>query len=298
MTNKKRHITFIINPVSGTTKKKNIPKLIEDTFRDSDIKINIRYTEFAGHAKEIAAELSELGNTEVIAVGGDGTINEVVNGIGDSGVTFGIIPSGSGNGLARHLGISMQAKKAMMLIKTGFTQHIDLMKINGEYSANVSGVGFDALVAHRFQDSKTRGLLSYAQISMNEFFKYQPQTYHINIDGKVYEQKAFLVSFANSSQFGNNAFIAPKASLTDGLIDICILKPFPVIATAIVFERVMAKTINNSKFMNIIQGKKITIKNPNNIYHLDGDPRESEDNLEIEICEGILKLIVPESKKI
>ena len=298
MTNKKRHITFIINPVSGTTKKKNIPKLIDDTFRNSAIEISIRYTEFAGHATEIAAELSEQGNTEIIAVGGDGTINEVVNGLKDSGITFGIIPSGSGNGLARHLGISMRTKKAMELIKLGHTQNIDLMKINGEYSANVSGVGFDALVAHRFQNSRTRGLLSYAQISMNEFFKYKPQTYHIDIDGKEYIQKAFLVSFANSSQFGNNAFIAPKASLTDGLIDICILKPFPVIATAIVFERVMAKTINNSKFMDIIQGKKITLKNPNNIYHLDGDPRESKDDLEIEICTGILRLIVPEGKNI
>jgi YegS/Rv2252/BmrU family lipid kinase len=293
-----RHITFIINPVSGTTKKKNIPKLIEDVFGDSNIEVAIRKTEYAGHAKEIAAELSEQGNTEIIAVGGDGTINEVVNGIKDSGATFGIIPSGSGNGLARHLGISMRAKRAMELIKLGHTQQIDLMKINGEYSANVSGVGFDALVAHQFQNSKTRGFISYAQISMNEFFKYQPQTYKINIDGKDMEREAFLISFANSSQFGNNAFIAPKASLTDGLIDVCILKPFPVIATAIVFERVMAKTINNSKFMDIIQGKKIVIKNTTNIYHLDGDPRESENDLEIEICAGILKLIVPEGKKI
>jgi YegS/Rv2252/BmrU family lipid kinase len=298
MTKNNRHITFIINPVSGTTKKKNIPKLIEEIFGSSDIEVAIRKTEYAGHAKEIAAELSALGTTEIIAVGGDGTINEVVNGIKDSGATFGIIPSGSGNGLARHLGISMRAKKAMELIKLGFTQQIDLMKINGEYSANVSGVGFDALVAHRFQDSKTRGLLSYAQISMNEFFKYQPQTYQITIDGKEIERKAFLISFANSSQFGNNAFIAPKASLTDGLIDVCILKPFPVIATAVVFERVMAKTINNSKFMDIIQGKKILVKNTATIYHLDGDPRESEDDLEIEICTGILKLIVPEGKKI
>jgi len=298
MTNKKRHITFIINPVSGTTKKKNIPKLIEDVFGNSDIEVIIRETEYAGHAKEIAAELSALGNTEIIAVGGDGTINEVVNGIKNSGAIFGIIPSGSGNGLARHLGISMRAKNALELIKLGYTQQIDLMKINGEYSANVSGVGYDALVAHKFQNSKTRGFLSYAQISMNEFFKYQPQTYQITIDGKEIEREAFLISFANSSQFGNNAFIAPKASLTDGLIDVCILKPFPVIATAIVFERVMAKTINNSKFMEIIQGKKIVVKNAAKIYHLDGDSRESEDNLEIEICAGILKLIVPEGGNI
>ena len=298
MTKNNRHITFIINPVSGTTKKKNIPKLIKDVFGDSDIEIAIRETEYAGHAKEIAAELSALGNTEIIAVGGDGTINEVVNGIKDSGTIFGIIPSGSGNGLARHLGISMRAKKAMELIKLGHTQNIDLMKINGEYSANVSGVGFDALVAHQFQNSKTRGLLSYAQISMQEFFKYKPQTYKITIDSKEYERNAFLISFANSSQFGNNAFIAPKASLTDRLIDVCILKPFPVIATAIVFERVMAKTINNSKFMEIIQGKKIVIKNTAKIYHLDGDPRESEADLDIEICAGILRLIVPEGQKI
>jgi len=298
MTKRKRHITFIINPVSGATKKKDIPKLIEDVLHSSEIEVNIRETEYAGHAKEIATELSQAGNTEIVAVGGDGTINEVVNGIADSGAVLGIIPSGSGNGLARHLGIPMRAKKAIELIKLGFTQNIDLMKINGEYSANVSGVGFDALVAHKFQDSKTRGLLTYAQISMQEFFKYQPENYELNIDGKTYTKEAFLISFANSSQFGNNAFIAPKASLTDGLIDICILKPFPVISTAIVFERVMAKTINNSKFMEIIQGKRITIKNPANIYHLDGDPRESEDDLEIEICAEILKLIVPEGQKI
>ena len=296
MTNNKRHITFIINPVSGSTKKKNIPKLIENIFGNSDIEVTIRETEYAGHAKEIAAQLSAQGNTEIIAVGGDGTINEVVNGIGDSGAIFGIIPSGSGNGLARHLGISMRAKRAMELIKIGHTQNVDLIKINGEYSANVSGVGFDALVAHQFQNSTTRGLISYAQISMNEFFKYQPQTYQITIDGNKYEREAFLISFANSSQFGNNAFIAPKASIVDGLIDLCILKPFPVIATAIVFERVMAKTINNSKFMDIIQGKKIQIKNTTKIYHLDGDPRESDTDLEIEIVPSILKLIIPKGK--
>jgi len=297
MTKKERHITFIINPVSGTTKKKNITKLIQDIFGKSDIGVAVRETEYAGHAREIAAELCSE-NTEIIAVGGDGTINEVVNGIGNSGAVFGIIPSGSGNGLARHLGISMRPKKAMELIKKGFTQNIDLMKINGEYSANVSGVGFDALVAHKFQDSKTRGFISYAQIAMNEFFKYKPQSYQFSIDGKEFEREAFLISFANSSQFGNNAFIAPKASITDGLIDVCILKPFPVVATAVVFERVMAKSINNSKFMEIIQGKKITIKNPAKIYHLDGDPRESINDLEIEICSGILKLIVPEGRKI
>ncbi len=294
----KRHISFIINPVSGTTKKKNIPKLIEDIFGNSDIDVSIRETEYAGHAKEIAAELSQSGNTEIIAVGGDGTINEVVNGIGESGSILGIIPSGSGNGLARHIGIPLRAKKAMELIKLGFTQNIDLMRVNDELSANVSGVGFDALVAHKFQDSKTRGLLSYAQISMQEFFKYKPQNYDITIDGKKYEREAFLISLANSSQFGNNAFIAPHASLTDGLIDVCILKPFPIIATAVVFERVMAKTINNSKFMDIIQGKRISIKNKAEIYHLDGDPRESEADLEIEIMPGILKLIIPDNKKI
>ena len=298
MTNKKRHISFIINPVSGTTKKKNIPKLIEEFSAHSAIEIAIRFTEYAGHAKEIAAELSLNGNTEIIAVGGDGTINEVVNGIGDSGAIMGIIPSGSGNGLARHIGIPMRAKKALELIKVGYTKSIDLMNINGELSANVSGIGFDAIVAHKFQDSKNRGLLSYAQISMQEFFKYEPQTYDITVDGKKYQYEAFLVSIANSSQFGNNAFIAPKASLTDGLIDVCILKPFPIVATAIVFERVMAKTINNSKFMDTIQGKKISLKNKTKKYHLDGDPRESDGTIDIEIMPSILKLIVPEEKNI
>jgi len=298
MTDKKRHITFIINPVSGSTRKKDFQKLIKEVFTDGAIDISIRETQYAGHAKEIASELSAQANTEIVVVGGDGTINEVVNGIADSGTVLGIIPSGSGNGLARHLGISMRPKKAMELIKLGYTQKIDLMKINGELSANVSGVGFDALVAHKFQNSTTRGLLTYAQISMQEFFKFQPEKYELIIDGKTYQREAFLISFANSSQFGNNAFIAPKASLTDGLIDVCILKPFPVISSAIVFERVMAKTINNSKFMDIIQAKKVQLKNRAKIYHLDGDPRECEEELNIEIMPAILKLIVPEDRSI
>jgi len=298
MTNKIRHLTFIINPVSGTTKKKNIPKLLGNFFKDSQMEISIRNTDYAGHAREIAAELSKKGNTEIIAVGGDGTINEIINGIGDRGTIMGILPTGSGNGLARHIGIPMHSKKALELIKLCNTQNIDLMKINGELSANVSGIGFDALVAHQFQKSKTRGLMTYAQISMKEFFKYQPQTFEITIDGKEYTKEAFLISFANSSQFGNNAFIAPKASLTDGLIDICILKPFPIISTPIVFERVMAKTINNSKFMDIIQGKKISVRNNVKLYHLDGDPRISEKHIEIEVLPAILKLIVPQGKAI
>lgn len=293
----KRHITFIINPISGTTKKKNIPSLIDEVFDDSQIKVEICRTEYAGHAQEIAANLSQK-ETEIIAVGGDGTINEIINGIKDSGAIMGIIPSGSGNGLARHIGIPMNAKKAMELIKLGFTENIDLMHINGEFSANVSGTGFDALVAHRFHNSKSRGFLSYAKISIKEFFRFKPKNYEISIDGKNYERKAFLLSFANSSQFGNNAFIAPKASLMDGLIDVCILKPFPLVASLGVFQRLMAKTIHKSKYLEIIQGKSIQIKNKANIYHLDGDAREGDGALNIELFPNILKLIVPKEGKI
>jgi YegS/Rv2252/BmrU family lipid kinase len=298
MSNSKRHITFIINPVSGTTKKKNIPGLIEEFFADTEIETGIRYTEYAGHAKEIAAELAQSGTTEIIAVGGDGTINEIVNGMAGTEALMGIIPSGSGNGLARHCKIPMKARKAMEIISNAHVQKVDLMRINGEYSANVSGVGFDAHVAHKFQYSGKRGLASYAKITMSEFVKYKAAEYELSIDGKEMKRKAFFVSLANSSQFGNNAFIAPEASITDGLIDVCILHPFPKISSAIIMERVMAKTINNSKFMEIIQAKKIQIKNTSGIYHLDGDPRENGEHLEIEIMPGILKLIVPEKQKI
>jgi YegS/Rv2252/BmrU family lipid kinase len=298
MNNSQRHITFIINPVSGTTKKKNIPALIEEVFRNSGIETTIRLTEYAGHAKEIAAELAQAGTGEIIAVGGDGTINEIVNGMAGTEAVLGIIPSGSGNGLARHCKIPVNARKAMEIIKKGFVQKVDLMRINEEYSANVSGVGFDALVAHKFQYSGKRGLAAYAKITLSEFVKYHNAEYTIIIDGAEIKRKAFFVSLANSSQFGNNAFIAPGASITDGLIDVCILHHFPKISSPVIMERVMAKTINNSKYMEIIQGKKIQIKNANGIYHLDGDPRENGDILDIEIMPGILNLIVPENQKI
>jgi len=292
MSQNKSNILFIINPISGGKKKADLPTLI-DQFLDKEKYAPIyAFTEYVGHAAELAEEAEKKNYDMIVAVGGDGTINEVASKLVHSDKTLAIIPFGSGNGLARFLNIPLSAKKAIALINTGKPQLIDTAELNGRKFFNMAGMGFDAHLSSVFAGNKKRGLKSYVELGFKEITTYKAQPYHIEIDGKEYDNSAFAISIANSSQYGNNVYISPKSSLTDGYLDVCIIHPISLVKLPILaFQMITAKT-HQSSLVKIIRGKHIKIKrNAADAVHLDGEPLKLGEELEIKIVPASLKII-------
>jgi len=289
----KRKALFIINPVSGGKKKDGVPGLIRDHLDLNIFDYDIAFSAGVAHAREIAREA--CGKFAIIvAVGGDGTVNEVASGIAGSDTVLGIIPFGSGNGLSRFLSIPMQPQAAFDALNKSRVINIDAAKMNGSWFFNMAGMGFDAHISHVFaQGSEKRGFFGYFKSSIQEIAKYKSHTYHINIDGKEYDREAFMLSFANSSQYGNNAHVSPQASVQDGLLDICIIKPFPLWRFPEMGLRMFTRTADTSKYVEIIQGKHITVtRQDHGPVHLDGEPTIAGTKFDIELVPGILKVIV------
>jgi diacylglycerol kinase (ATP) len=283
-----RKTLFIINPISGGKKKDGVPKLIGKHF-DGDA--TIMFTKGASHASEAAAGAIGVYDM-VVAVGGDGTINEVASALVNSKVVLGIVPCGSGNGLSRFLGIPMDIMEAIRNLNTGKSLLMDSGQANGKPFFNMAGMGFDAHISEVFSHGKKRGFITYAKSSLQEIIKYQPQTYQIEIDGTTYERKAFMLSFANSSQYGNNAHVSPHASVQDGLLDVCIIKPFPLYRFPALVIRMFTKTANGSRFVEIITGKHIRVKrNSEGPMHLDGEPEMAGKEIEINILPRSINVI-------
>lgn len=289
-----KRILFIINPISGIGKQKKVEKLIDRKLDLSVYTPEIRYTENAGHAAVISKEAADAGIDVVVAVGGDGTINETASGLTGSDTALGIVPAGSGNGLARHLKIPMRLKGALDVINRGKTTRIDTATINDQLFVNVAGVGFDAAVAKKFADAGTRGFSTYFRITLNSYRNYKPKQYRLEIDGKVYKRRALLISFANSSQFGNNASIDPAADISDGYIDVCILGKMPAWKIGFLIPLLFMKRFDHTKYLEIIRAKKVVLhrKKGKNI-HLDGDPKIMGNELVMKINPLSLKVIIP-----
>jgi diacylglycerol kinase (ATP) len=283
---------FIINPISGGKTKDGVPELIEKHLDTTAFKSTIIFTDGVSHARQIAKEA--VGRFEVnVAVGGDGTVNEIASAIVSTGTTLGIIPYGSGNGLSRFLGISMDAKKAIKTLSTGNVEVIDSAKLNGQPFFNMAGMGFDAHISEVFSHGKKRGFFTYIKTSLQEIAKYKSQTYHLEIDGKAYEREAFMVSIANSSQYGNDAHISPNASVQDGLLDICVIQKFPLWRFPEMGIRMLTKTSDKTKYVEIIRGKHIKIKREGpGPVHLDGEPQIMDADIEVEVIPNSLKVIV------
>jgi len=294
----KRKALFIINPVSGGKKKDGVPELIHKYLDHTIFEYETIYSTGVKHARDVARERAADYDI-IVAVGGDGTINEVASAIAGTNTVLGVIPYGSGNGLSRFLGIPMNAEGAIKLLNTGQAVTIDAGKMNGKWFFNMAGMGFDAHISHVFaQGSEKRGFVSYFKSSLKEIANYKSQTYQLDVDGVKYEREAFMLSLANSSQYGNNAHVSPTASVQDGLLDVCIIKPFPLYRFPEMGIRMFTKTADSSKFVEIIKGKHIVIKRtqPGPI-HLDGEPREADIDINVNIVPGALKIIVGESYK-
>lgn len=269
----KRKILFVINPISGGKAKYNFPEKIDKYLDKTKFEYECVFTEYHGHGSVLAAEAIKNGADILVAVGGDGTINEVASEVDGTDKLMGIIPFGSGNGLARSLGIPVGDVQAIRRINNFHVSKIDTGTFNGKKFFNMAGVGFDAQISSRFAENIKRGLINYIKIVFSEVSNYDCQDYHLTIDGKEYEFKAFMISIANSSQYGNNAHISPFASLEDGLLDICIVKPFPLYIFPALALRMFRKNSHKSNYLEIIQGRKIIITRSHEAaVHLDGDP--------------------------
>ncbi len=297
-----RKIIYLINPISGTSRKEGLRKLIEKETTLQGIPFEILPTNADGDYDLLRDKIIREKVTDVILTGGDGTVNQVTGALRNVPVNFGIIPVGSGNGLARSANIPTKPQEALALIFTGRAKKVDAFLINNQYSCMLSGIGFDAQVAHDFATKASRGLLTYTQQSIINFFKAHPYQFEIIIDDFSFFTDAFFISIANSNQFGNNFTIAPQASISDGMLDIVIVQkmnkaklPF-VMLKHIRSNNKLQELVESLSHKNIIyfQTKALTIKNLKYApLHIDGEPRETADTFQIEILEGSFNLIRP-----
>ena len=289
----KKKICFIINPISGVGKQKVIEKLIDQHLNQAVFDYEIVYTQAAKHAIVLAKQAAADNFDIVVAVGGDGSVNEITKGLVGSNTAMAIIPAGSGNGLARHLNISLDLKKAMAIINAGKEMRIDSIQLNDETFINIAGVGFDAHIGWEFSKFGKRGFSSYLKVIMREFPKYKVNDFELIIDGKSVHKKAFLISFANGSQWGNNAHIAPLADIADGIMDIAILKDISVFNMLPVGYKLFNKTLHQSSYLEIIKAKDVIVKQAKTIAHIDGEPIEVGNTISIKVNPLSLKVIVP-----
>lgn len=289
-----KNIAFIINPISGTQNKRKLPKLIEQTLDKSQWLANIVFTEHAGHATELAHQFAQMGFDAVVAVGGDGTVNEVARGVRDTETALGILPMGSGNGFARHLNIPMRVNRALEMLNHSEVIRADYGLANDKLFVTTCGTGFDALIADHFATAGSRGFQTYIKQIMQDLISYKPETYRIVEDGKdLLEHKAFLLTFANANQWGNEAYIAPKASIQDGKMDICVMSSSALLGIPSLALRLFTKTIDKSLFMDTFRAKDIMLhREQASPFHIDGDPTEMPKDIHIRIVEDGLRVLV------
>ncbi|MGZ4059314.1 MAG: diacylglycerol/lipid kinase family protein [Bacteroidia bacterium] len=289
----KKRIYFIVNPISGIGRQKVIEKLIDENLDRTAFEYEIGYTKAAKHAIELARQAAAKNFDIVVAVGGDGSVNETAKGLIGSNTAMTIIPTGSGNGLARHLNIPLDLKKAMDVINNAKEIRIDSIQLNDEAFVNIAGIGFDAHIGWEFAKYGKRGFSSYIKVIMREFPRYKAQNFELTIDGKTIIKNAYLISFANGSQWGNNAYIAPTADIADGIMDIAILKDFKFYKGIPIGYKLFKKTLHKSSYLEIIKAKEVIVKQAGTIAHIDGEPIETGKIISIKVNPLSLKVIVP-----
>ncbi len=278
-------ILFIVNPISGYGSKSRVVSRL----RKEDCRVV--YTEYAGHAEQLARDAEE---DIVVAVGGDGTVNEVARGLIGTGKTLGIIPRGSGDGLALHLGLSHDLNRSIRTIEAGKTQYLDAATINGRYFFSVCGVGLDAIISERFAKSGRRGLPSYIEQAIHSWKNHVTERYEIEIDGQKKVHDAVMVTVGNSDQWGNGARVTPLADSSDGILDITVVEDFKDIEIPMLAYRLMTGTVNMASNIHCYKGKNISIVRENpGPAHADGEWFEADNILQIKIIEHALKVIVP-----
>jgi len=281
-------IRFIINPISGTGKQKGIEEYITKHLENFEI----IYTKKVGDATRISKEAANENIDAVIAVGGDGTVNECLKGLVNTNTALGVIPCGSGNGFAYHIGMDRTIKKAVKQLKNTQIKHIDTCTANGVPFVNVSGIGFDAHIANLFLTLTERGFINYVKLVLREL-RYKAKEYTISYNNIERKVTTYMIAFANASQYGNDAKISPMADFQDGLIDFVILKEFPKWKIPFFLLKLATGKAHLSKHVEIIQCNKMTITGEDTLLHLDGEPFKASNPIKIALLPKSLKILIP-----
>lgn len=288
-------IRFVINPIAGFRRsKKDLLQLIRRNFEAGEY--DTRLTAGPGDATVLAREAVASGYEAVIAVGGDGTINEVASALVNTDTALGIVPRGSGNGLARGLGIPLQAEAALVVVREAHLRKIDVGNANSRYFFMLTGVGFDASVGEKFNEVSRRGPLPYFVIAAKEFVRYDPETLTVRMDESLTELTPFLITIANTQQFGNGAIIAPRAVPDDGLLDVCVMRPMSVFSALRHAPKLFNGTIDSAPEVSYQQVRSVEIIKAGDIlFHVDGEPQRCKSPLKISITPQSLNVMVPRS---
>ena len=291
----KTRTLLILNPISGGKKKSGIPvsmmKYLDKEIFGEPVTV---ISEYAGHSSVLAKEAVENEVNTIFIAGGDGTINEVGSVLAGTETRLGIIPCGSGNGLARHLKIPLTPERAFKVINKNKVLRIDGGLVNNRYFFCTSGLGFDAWIGYLFATSKKRGFWTYVTTALREFYRYKPESYEITMNGETKKVEAFLITMANAAQYGNEAIIAPAADVTDGKLDLCLLTPFPKFRAAEIGIRLFNKSIDRSVYLTTTKTSSAIIKrNKPGVIHLDGEPLEMGEELIIKIHPSCLNILIP-----
>lgn len=290
----KKQIKFIVNPFSGIGKSKRLRSQIENNLDHSQYNYSIEYTKEANHATWLAREAVDCGIDLIVAVGGDGSVNEVSKALIGSNSALGIIPSGSGNGFAMHLGISRNPRKAIKQLNEGHIIKTDSCSVNGHHFVNLSGIGLQALIANKLKKSRFRGILAYSKFILQESFKYNPSVFEIEIDGKLIFQEGLLVEVANAPMFGYNFEIASNANLADGILEIIILKKLKAWQLPYLAWHSLSKSLVEKGLAINYSGKNIKINITTNTYaHFDGEGFTTQENLHYTIRKHSLNVLAP-----
>ena len=293
--NENKKVLFIINKYAGAGYQSSLEGRIIAHCNSAEIEPTIEFTQRRNHATELAQQAAQSKIFDVVfAVGGDGTVNEVAQGLVHSSQCMGILPKGSGNGLARHLGIPMDFDKSLNLITNHAIISMDSFLVNDKLSVNVSGIGFDGYVAGLFAKGTKRGLIGYTKFVLKEFFSFKEFSVDATIDGSVFKSKSFVVAFANSSQFGNNARVSPHASVCDGLLDICFIRKVPITMAAGFAQKMFTGRIDKSSFVDIVNGKELTLSFSEPMpFHVDGEAMTPAQSFSITMQPSSISMIIP-----
>lgn len=288
----KERIRFIINPISGVGKKNTIPPMIESHLNQERFDYDIVYTEYKNHASELAKQASEEGVNIVCAVGGDGSVHEVGTALIGTKTKLAIIPVGSGNGLARHLNIPLGIKDAIYCINYSNCIEMDTVQVNDKSFLGVGGYGLDAVVAKKFDEHHKRGFFSYIYLTVREFFRFNPMNVSIDVDGKVKTLPVVLLTVANASQFGNGFTVSPKSDVTDGELELVVLKPFSIWHVPSLVYRFFSKKSDRSRHSEVISFKQARIKSARMLAHYDGEPTDVRSELNVSVVPKSLNILV------
>lgn len=295
----KKRMLVIVNPVSGIGRQRKIERLLKENLNQDLYEFEVRYTERIHHGKDLARQGADEGFDIITAVGGDGSVNDVIAGMHNSNATLGIIPCGSGNGLARCMKIPLSPALAIRVLNQNNEGLIDTITLNDQfYIASIAGMGFDAHVAQLMKSAKLRGFPAYLNLILREYPTYQEKDYTMVIDGKEIHRKAWFTTFANSTQFGYNAAVAPQAKLDDGLIDISIVDKIPIDHIPITGPLLYANHFELSQHVEMYKAHEIWVAgNVDNWVNIDGEGENVGPELHFVNHQKALKILKRDTKQ-